>query len=184
MALRAHWPAARAALITLAIAFGLIDGCPIPDRRYVAEWAKELTDEAYDLRRTLRWPVARIGDELDLQQRWALFRGASPRRFRLYIEGKPATGDWQLLHRAIDADHAEYADLLEFRRVRGTYNPSGQIPRGQYRLFARWMLLRVLDDHPEFVLARTRMERVLIDEDGYTPLGEFTFEHQERRRPP
>jgi hypothetical protein len=181
MALRALWPAIRAGLIALAIAFGLVDGCPVPTRKEAPEWAHGLADRAHEARRTLRRPVAWIGEELDVSQRWALFRGASRRRFRLYLEGKPETGDWQLLHRAGDGDHAAYEDLLAYRRVRGAYNPYGQRTRGQYRPFARWMLLRVLGDHPDFVMARLRMERIEIGEGGFTPTGQFTFEHQEHR---
>jgi hypothetical protein len=181
MNLRARWPAARAALIALALAFGLIDGCPIPERRHAPAWAHDLADDAYAVRRTLRRPVAWIGEELDVSQRWLLFRGVSRKRFRLYVEGKTATGDWQLLHRAGDPDHAAYADLLAYRRVRGTYAAS-PTARRQYRGFAIWMALRVLDDHPELAVARTRLEGVQIGEGGYTPTGEFTLEHQERRR--
>jgi len=182
MDLRARWPAARAALIALAIALGLVDGCPIPDRRFTPEWAYGLVDGADRARTAIRRPVASLGEDLDVSQRWALFRGASRRRFRLYLEGKAATGDWQLLHRAGDPEHAAYEDLLAYRRVRGTYSPSGQSARNQYHAFATWLTLRAMDDHPEFVLARIRLERVLIGEGAYTPTGEFTLEHQERRR--
>jgi hypothetical protein len=182
MDLRARWPAARAALIALALAFALVDGCPVPERRYAPAWSHEIVDGADEARRTLRRPVAWIGEGLDVTQRWTLFRGASRKRFRLYVEGKTTTGDWQLLHRAGDPAHAAYEDLLAYRRVRGTYSPGGQSPRSQYRGFAVWMTLRVLDDHPELALARTRLERVLIDEHGYTPTGEFTLAHQELRR--
>jgi hypothetical protein len=183
MALRACWPAARAVLIALALTFGLVDGCPIPERRNAPRWAHGIADRADEVRRTIRRPVAWIGEDLDFSQRWALFRGASPRRFRLYVEGKTATGDWQLLHRAGDPEHAAYADLLAYRRVRGTYSPGGQSSQTQYRAFATWMTLRVLDDHPELAVARTRLERVLIGEGGgYAPTGDFTLEHQERRR--
>ncbi len=183
MELRARWPAARAALITLALAIGLVDGCPIPDRKNSPPWAHEAVDRAAELRTTLLRPVARIGKDLDVQQRWLLFRGAARKRFRMYLEGKTATGDWQLFYRAGDPDHAAYEDLLAYRRVRGTYSPGGRRIRAQYYLFATWMTLRLLDDHPELAVARTRMERIRIDEGGgYTPTGEFTLEHQERRR--
>src|SRR5438045_684954 len=118
MALRARWPMARAALIALAIALGLVDGCPIPERKEVPAWAYGLADAADAARTAIRRPVAWIGEDLDISQRWALFRGASRRRFRIYVEGKAATGDWQLLYRAGDPEHAEYADLLAYRRVR------------------------------------------------------------------
>ena len=183
MDLRAHWPAARAALIAVAIALALVDGCPIPDRKVTPRWAYGLVDAMDDARTAARRPVAGIATDLDISQRWLLFRGASRKRYRLYLEGQAATGgDWQLLHRAGDPEHAEYEDLLAYRRVRGTYSPSGPNTRGQYRPFATWMTLRALDDHPEFAVARTRMEKVEIGEGGYTPTGEFTLEIQERRR--
>jgi len=182
MDLRARWPAARAALIALAIALGVIDGCPIPERRYAPAWAHGAIDRGESARSTLRWPVAWIGRDLDVTQRWTLFRGASRRRFRLYVEGRTTAGAWQLFHRAGDPDHAAYEDLLAYRRVRGTYSPSGQNPRSQYRAFATWMALRLLDDHPELAAGRVRMERIAIGEGEYTPTGEFTLEQQELRR--
>jgi hypothetical protein len=130
----------------------------------------------------VRRPVAELAKDLDVLQRWSLFRGASRKRYRLYLEGKTATGDWQILYRAGDSEHAAYEDLLTYRRVRGTYNPTGSTTRAGYHPFATWMTLRVLDDHPELVIARTRVEKILIGEGGYTPTGEFTLEHQERRR--
>lgn len=180
--LRARWPAARAALIALAIAIGLVEGCPIPDRPRTPPWARGVVDRLDGARTALLEPVGWIGKDLHITQRWALFRGASRRRFRLYVEGKTATGDWQLLHRAGDPEHAAYEDLLAYRRVRGTYSPGGQSTRSQYRAFSTWMSLRVLDDHPDFLYARTRMERILIGEGAYAPTGEFTLEQQELRR--
>lgn len=182
MELRARWPVARAALIALAIALGLVDGCPIPERQYAPPWAYGLIDAVDAARTQVRRPVAWIGDDLDISQRWSLFRGASRKRYRLCVEGKTATGDWQLLHRAGDPEHAEYADLLAYRRVRGTYSPRGQNTRSQYQAFATWMILRALDDHPDFAVGRTRLERIVIGEGAYEPTGEFTLEHQERRR--
>lgn len=182
MLLRARWPAARAALIALALAIGLVDGCPIPDRRATPTWAHGISDRAEELRKTLLRPVASLGKDLDVQQRWLLFRGASRKRFRMYLEGKTATGEWQLFHRAGDAGHAAYEDLLAYRRVRGTYNPGGRQARSQYYVFATWIILRLLDDHPELAVGRVRMERVQIGDGGYTPTGEFAYEHQERRR--
>ena len=182
MELRTRWPAVRAALVALALALGLVDGCPIPTRAAAPGGAAELVGRADAARDAIRRPIAGLAIDLDISQRWALFRGASRRRFRLYVEGKPEAGDWQLLFRAGDPEHAAYEDLLAYRRVRGTYSPSGTTGRGQYHAFATWMTLRALDDHPDFAIARTRLERIVIGEGEYTPTGEFTTEHQERRR--
>jgi hypothetical protein len=182
MDLRTRWPAIRAALIALTLGLGLVDGCPIPPRGAVPRWASDMVGFADVARDAIRRPVAGLAADLDVSQRWPLFRGASRKRFRLYVEGRTEPGDWQLLYRAGDPAHAMYEDVLSYRRVRGTYSPSGSFGRGQYHPFATWMTLRVLDEHPDFTIARTRLERILIGEGEYTPTGEFSTEHQERRR--
>lgn len=180
--LRARWPVARAALIALAIALGLVNGCPLPERQRTPEWARGAVDALDAARTAVLDPVDWLGEDLKLTQRWTLFRGASRKRFRLLVEGKTATGPWQLLYRAGDPEYDAYDDILAYRRIRGTYSPGGQLTRMQYRPFSTWMSLRVLDDHPELLVARTRMERILIGEGEYTPTGEFTLEQQELRR--
>jgi hypothetical protein len=182
-ALRRRWPIARAVLIALAILIGLLDGCPLPPSRRTPTWARGAVAELASWRRSLLEPVAWIGRDLDIQQRWALFRGASRRRFRLYVEGQTTTGEWVVLFRAGDPTHDAYADILQYRRVRGTFAPSGQSIRGQYPSFALWMINRVLADHPEFVAGRTRMERLEITPDGVTATGEFAFEQVRKRGP-
>ncbi|MBX3156526.1 MAG: hypothetical protein KF773_11040 [Deltaproteobacteria bacterium] len=172
--LRSRWPAARASLIALAIAFGLLDGCPLPEGAGSAERA----------RRWLLQPVDGVKRDLELTQRWTLFRKASTRRFRMVVDGLDRRGAWQLLYRAGDDEHDAYGDMLAYRRMRGTYNPRGQLERGQYRRFARWMAQRVLADHPELVVARVRMERIEIRDGTYTPTNEFTMEQREIRRAP
>jgi hypothetical protein len=183
MDLRVRWPAVRAALIALALGFGIIDGCPIPERKYSPAWSHDLIGYGETARRFLLKPVAGYARDLDINQRWSLFRGASRKRYRLWLEGKTATGQWEPLYISGDSTHVAYEELLAYRRIRGTYNPSGQNPRGQYRGFATWMTLRVLDDRPELAVVRTRMEKIVIQHGGgYTPTGDFTFEHQEPRR--
>ena len=182
-ALGKRWPIARAVLITLAMVIGLLDGCPVPPPKRTPAWARATVAELDAWRRKLLEPVAWIGRDLDIQQRWSLFRGASRRRFRLYVEGQTATGEWVLLFRAGDPAHDAYAGMLEYRRVRGTFAPSGQNIRGQYPAFALWMINRVLADHPDFVAGRTRMERIEITPDGVTATGEFAFEQVRKRGP-
>lgn len=174
-ALRSRWPAARASLIALAIAIGLLDGCPTPEGTGTVESA----------RRWLLQPVDWVKRDLQLTQRWTLFRKASRKRFRIVVDGLDRRGEWQLLYRAGDDEHDdEYGDMLAYRRMRGTYNPRGQLERGQYRRFARWMNRRVLADHPELVVARIRMERIEIRDGTYTPTNEFTMEQREIRSAP
>jgi hypothetical protein len=177
MQLRARWPAVRAGLIAIALGLALADGCP--DHRQAPPWARPIADLGDQVRSAVRRPIAGIAADLDISQRWALFRGASRRRFRLYVEVRDRGGAWQLLHRAGDPEHAAYADQLAYRRIRGTYAPSGQLARGQYHPFAAWMVRRVHEDHPDATAIRTRLERVAIGDGSATPLGEFILEHEE-----
>jgi hypothetical protein len=183
-AIAARWPIARATLIALAMLIGLVNGCPLPQRSKTPAWARGAVDALARARTKVLAPVAFIGRDLDIDQRWALFRGASHKRWRLYIEGQTADGQWHLRFRAGDDAHTDYLDQLQYRRMRGTFNPSGQRMRGQYPLFAAWMTARVLAEHPEYVAARTRFERIRIHGGSYTPTGEFSFEHTRKRTGP
>jgi hypothetical protein len=183
-AIAARWPVARATLIALAIVIGLLDGCPLPHPAKTPKWALGTVETLARIRTTLLAPVAFVGRDLDVSQRWALFRGASHLRWRLYVEGQTADLQWHLRFRAGDPEHTDYLEQLEYRRMRGTFNPSGQHMRGQYRQFAHWMAARVLADHPEYVAARTRFEQILIDGGSYTPTGEFSFENTRKRALP
>lgn len=183
-AIAARWPVARATLIALAMVIGLLDGCPVPPLSKTPKWARGTVETLARIRTRLLAPVEFIGRDLDINQRWALFRGASHKRWRLYIEGQTADGQWELRFRAGDPAHTDYLDQLQYRRMRGTFNPSGQRMRGQYPLFAAWMTARVLAEHPEYVAARTRFERIVIDGGSYEPTGEFSFEHTRKRVAP
>jgi hypothetical protein len=181
---RARWPAVRASLIALAIVIGLLDGCPVPTSQQTPAWAESIVPRGDAARRWLLSPLRWIGANLDFTQRWSLFTGASRKRFRLYVEGRTPDGRWRILYRAGDPAHVEYADLLEYRRMRGMFSPRGQAIRGQYTAFADWMTHRVLDDHPELDAARTRLESIAIGEGSITPADTFAFEHVARRGAP
>lgn len=179
--LRARWPAVRASLIALAMVVGLLDGCPVPSPQQTPTWAQSIVSRGDAARRWLLSPVGWIGANLDFTQRWSLFTGASRQRFRLYVEGRLPDGTWRILFRAGDPVHAEYADLLAYRRMRGMFRPRGQSIRLQYTAFAAWMTRRVLDDHPELDAARTRLENIAIGEGSYTPSNTFAFEYVAHR---
>jgi hypothetical protein len=180
---RARWPALRAAGIALAIALALLHGCPVPSLAQTPGWAHGAIAAVERARRALLAPFAEIPRRLDFFQRWALFRGAAPSRYRMWIEARAAGGPWELVHRAGDAEHAAHAAVLAYRRVRGAYNPTGKQVTGQYRAFASWMIQRALADHPRWVAGRIQMERVAIDRRGPRPTGERVFSHEEARRP-
>jgi len=156
------WPQIRAGLIAVAIALGVIDGCP--------------ADVVRDSR-----PVAWIEQHLRVTEWWAIYQQPGGTHYRMWIEGEAHDGTWQLLYRAGDADHAEDAELLGSARVWGAYTPSGGAPP-QYSLFCAWISARMLARHPELARVRVRLERVEIDHGEMIPSGTFEYPTVRGRR--
>jgi hypothetical protein len=178
-----RWPQIRAALIALAIAFGLVNGLPLPEPKYTPEWERGLVDALRSVQRTLLWPVARLGPLFRIGQRWALYQAPGAAPWRMWIEGRAPTGQWVIVYRAGDPDHAEDADVLDYGRIRGVWDISGDVP-GQFGAFADWVTARVLDRHPEFSGVRVRMEKVRFSSEGVEALGQFAYIHIRERGGP
>jgi hypothetical protein len=178
------WPQIRAGLIALALVIGLIDGCPLPPPDDTPAWERGLVDVVRPIQRAVLTPVAWIGRELRVTQRWALFQVADPSRFRMSIEGlvRPAgparpgeaSTTWQVLYRAGDDDHRDDAGVLEYRRVRGAWNPTDRL-MGQFAPFATWLALRIAAAHPDLVAIRIRYERIAIGAGEAVPTGQFVW---------
>lgn len=155
------------------IFFGLVDGCPLPPPAHTPAWERGFVEPIREVQQVVLRPVRWIRYELRVGQRWALYQAPSRDRFRLWVEGQDAFGRWHLLFRAGDPSHTEYASLIDYSRPRGTWDPTTNVP-GQYRAFARWLTLRVLDDHPEYVASRVQLERVQLTDDGLVASGQFS----------
>jgi hypothetical protein len=182
---RRRWPVIRAAAIAAVIAIGLVDGCPLPNAKQTAAWAKAPIEEVRKARSTVMKPFQPVREGLEIYQRWTLFRGSSRKRFRVWVEGRTADGVWHILYRADDDEHTWDSDVLEYRRIRGSYNPYGQRTRASYEYFTPWMLDRVLALRPEMVEARLRLEKIRIQpRGGFVPTGEFLFEKTRTRGAP
>ena len=181
---RVRWPQIRAGLIALAIAFGLVDGLPLPPRADTPAWARGFVDSLHDVQGILLWPVRSVRGRLRIAQRWALYQAPGTDRWRMWIEGRARTGRWVIVYRAGDSEHAEDAALLENSHVRGVYDITDQ-PPVELTAFADWITARVLAQHPDFTGARMRMEKIAITTDGFTPLGQFAYIHvRDRGGPP
>jgi len=170
------WPQIRAGLIALAIAFGLIDGLPLPPPDDTPAWEAGFVDGLRHAQRTVMWPVAWMHPRFRIAQRWALYQAPRAERWRLWVEGRAPGGQWVILYRAGDAEHAEDAEMLECGRIRGAFDITDR-PPDQYGAFADWLTARVLARHPDFTGARMRMEKVRLSSDGVTPLGQFAYIH-------
>jgi hypothetical protein len=179
---RTAWPRARAALITLALALGLVAGLPLPGDPHLAAlpaWYARLVPGLRRAQELVLTPLRPVSDALVLTQRWNLFAGAKTRRYWLSLEGREtASGHWRLLYRPHDPEHDADGDALEYRRVRGAWNPRGQGPQPGYAAFVSFEARRLLALHPELGAVRARIEEIEIlpRGAGFRGTGRFSFE--------
>ena len=178
------WPVARALLIAATLGVGLLDGCP----------AHPLAGRAGDDRAIAALLAVRAGilaivrplaELAQIRQRWNLFPGAEDQPLRITVEARGGRGaPWNLVYRPHDPTHAFLAEAIEYRRVRGAWNPSRTDPswRG-YRPFVTFLARRILARRPEVDEVRVRMERLdlLPEGGGLVPTGQFRFEQIRRR---
>lgn len=202
-----YWPEARAALVTLAIVVGLIDGCPTPpanpkaflrpaERASLETWARRLgtTPEgladglarAGKILSAARWyaltPFRPLGNATVIRQRWRLFPSADPNPWRMEIEARRGPRDaWELVYRPYDREHAFLADEIEYRRLRGAWDPSTHGARRGYGPFVTWVAGRVFARWPEYQEVRVRMERLRVLPGGRGVEGTGEFGHEVRR---
>ncbi len=169
---RKRWPEVRAGLIAFAILLGLIDGCPLAPPEYVPAWQRGITDLVRPIQHAVLAPFKWVTLGIRFKQRWALFQVAEAERFQLQVLVRGPDGTWSMLYRASDAEHDAYGAVLDFRRVRGAWNPTDQ-PPFQYVPFVRWFTQRVLDDHPEIDSVRVRFEKVVLDRGKVIGTGTF-----------
>jgi hypothetical protein len=170
--LRKKWPEVRAGLIAFAILLGLIDGLPLAPPESVPAWQREIVDVVRPIQTAALTPFKWVTQGLRFRQRWALFQGAKRDRFRFQVNVHGTDGTWSLLYRAGDPEHAGYADMLFFRRVRGAWGAADTTPQ-QYFPFAQWFTRRVLDEHPEIDGVQVRFEKVVIEAGRMIPTGTF-----------
>lgn len=180
-----RWAAIRAGLIALAIVVGLLDGLPIPAPSERPTMEKRLSpgmvravDAIDDVRSKLLVPFRPIGEVTRVRQRWKLFAGAARKRYRMRIEARTGpSAEWQLVYRVLDDEHDFMADPIEYRRVRGAWNPHSKLgPRSGFGSFVTWVSRRVLDAYPAYTEVRVQFERILIGpHGGYRETGEMLY---------
>ena len=181
-------PRGRAALIALALGLGLLDGLPLlPPERAAAlpPFLQAANARAVAAQALLLAPFRPFLSGLVVSERWSLFAGASRDRFRFELAARrEPSGPWVLLYRADDARHRLFAEVIEYRRVRGAWNPRTEEPPPGYEAFGSFIAERVFAARPEFGAVRLRMERIRIQErGGYARSGAFVHELTRERGP-
>jgi hypothetical protein len=189
-----RWAAIRAGLIAVAIFLGLVDGLPIPAGHERPKMEQRLTpglvkavDAIGEVRVEILEPFRPLTELTYVRQRWKLFAGASRKRWRMRIDARTGpAAEWELVYRVLDDDHDFMASTLEYRRVRGAWNPhSSRGPRGGYHSFCQWVGRRVLAAFPAYTEVRVQHERIRIGpRGGYRETGELHYPVVVRRPPP
>lgn len=200
------WPHGRAVLIAVAIFAAGIEGCPVRavstdelarplNRREVERWAEMLdthpdalaarvegtTSAIARARDALFAPFRPYFDATRTYQRWSLFPIADREPYRMHVEARAADGDWQLLYRPLDVDATTRASVLEYRRVRGAWNPGSRGPRGAYPAFVDWLANDLFRARPELAEVRVRYERFRIPLPGEPRTNDRSFHFEEHR---
>jgi hypothetical protein len=176
------WPRVRAALLTLVMAVGLVAGLPFPGDQQLSEvprWYARLVPSLRRAQELVLTPFRPLPDTLVLVQRWNLFSGARTERYWLSLEGREAaTGRFVVLYRPHDSEHATDAAAMEYRRVRGAWNPRGLEPPSGYAAFVTFEARRLLMEHPDLDAVRARIEKIdlLPRGGGFRPTGRYVFE--------
>lgn len=170
------------------IAVGLVNGLPLPAEDQLGQlprWYARLLPGLRRAQALVLTPFQPIGETLVLVQRWNLFSGAKTRRYWLSLEGRDAvSGRWMLLYRPHAPEHSADGDALEYRRVRGAWNPRGLGPQPGYAAFVSFEARRLLGRRPELSAIRARIEEIVILPKGmgFRATGRYSLELVKERR--
>jgi hypothetical protein len=181
------WPRVRAALLTFVIVVGLVAGLPFPadhELYRVPAWYARLVPSLRRTQELALTPFRPIADALVLVQRWNLFSGAKTQRYWLSLEGREAaTRHFVVLYRPHDLEHDTDASALEYRRVRGAWNPRGHEPPRGYDAFVAFEARRLFTERADLDVVRARIENIelLPRGGGFRPSGRYVFELVRRR---
>lgn len=170
-------------VIALVLAIGLVDGCPIPSNKRTIPALLPAVKEMRVLRTQVLAPLRPVRDGFRLHQLWKLFPTASLNQYRMWVEGRAGRdGAWQILYRPLDPEHTFKRDEIEYRRLRGAWNPGRSARRG-YASFVKWVAGEVFNARPDFDEVRVRMEKIRVNprEGKFESTGKFQYERSRRR---
>lgn len=181
------WPAVRASLIAVALGLGGLAGIPDSSPRHlelVPEVLRVLRGGIQAVEDAILPKVRFVPETLQFSQHWKLFSSANDARFLIWVEARAGRdAPWEILYKPHDPEHTWNDWMLEYRRVRGNWNPSRQGPNRGYDAFVTWLARRVFEEEPRFRSVRVRMEEIelLPEGRGFLQKGRFFHERTHER---
>lgn len=173
------WPQLRAFFITCALLLGFIAGWPELGSRaegQLSPGGAALARRVPELRQTLLRPFAPLAGFFGIYtQNWNLFRGTGGIRHRMWIEARTHAGEWRIVYRVHDDEHAELRSAIEYRRVFNLWNAHRWGTSPAYPAFVHWVARRICREHPEVDEVRVSHEQIEIQKagQGFAPTGRF-----------
>ncbi|UJR83587.1 hypothetical protein [Sandaracinus amylolyticus] len=209
LGVRAH---VRAVLILFVLVGSCIEGLPVPrvapahlsrpvGRRELERWTRILRGAGVDIDEpTLRRHVIDVSSELTVMhdrareplrrwfelthttQRWSLFPVADPDPYWMHVEARSG-GEWTLLYRPNDPDHAFLSSTLEYRRVRAVWNPGSGGTRADHPRFVDWIAREIFARREDVDAVRVRYLRhhVSLPGEPRDPETHWMFEEVRER---
>jgi len=163
-----------------------VDGCPVPSIKRTPPALVPTVKVLRYLRTQLMRPTRPLRDGFRLHQTWRLFPTANLNQHRIWVEGRTdRKATWEIIYRPYDEEHAFKADEIEYRRMRGAWNP-GRSPRRGYTPFTKWVAAEVFAIRPDLNEVRVRLENVKVMPKlgRFDSIGKFQFERIVRRQVP
>jgi hypothetical protein len=133
-----------------------------PDRTTIEDALIKSSERVAAARAALLSPLSTIFQSVAMHQQWRLFLSAHKQVFRLRIDTRAVDRDWTLVYRANQEDTLGLAPLLDYRRLRGIYNPTMQRVHREYPGFSQFIARRILHQHPELAAVRVSLEHLDI----------------------
>jgi hypothetical protein len=142
------------------------------------------SDELNARKRALLAPFRPFFSTFEVSQRWSLFPVADTHPVWMHIEARcRGSADFALAYRPNDPNADWQSSVLEYRRVRATWNPSVRGPRAAYPAFVDWVARRFFDDRPDCDAVRVGFLEMTLPAPGTssTHHGDFVWVEQRTR---
>lgn len=116
----------------------------------------------HQLMRGVRFPIQPFFDLTRTNQQWGLFAVVSQHPERLVVEVR-RNGEWEVLYRKLDPEHAWHDEQLRYRRIRGVWDSVKDEPKGTYKRLTYWIARMVFTEQADVDRVRVVLERTQLD---------------------